>query len=252
MVQIERFGWRKDALDRRDHRYSIPTKITTIPDVVDLREKMPPVYDQGQLGSCTANAVAGAIEYDQMRQALPEITAPSRLFIYYNTRLLEHTTHSDAGGELRDAAKTVAKQGAADESLWPYDIAKFTHRPPKNCYKEGLTDKVLAYASVSQDAQTLQLALANTDTIVFGFTVYASFESDTVTTTGVVPMPQSGEDILGGHACLIVGYNRTDQTYLVRNSWGDAWGQKGYFTLPFAYVHDPQLASDFWNLQTTQ
>jgi len=246
-MQIQKMGWRRDSLDKRDKHYHVTQALQTIPDHVDLRPQMPPVYDQLMLGSCTSNAIAAAMQYDAMRQKLPESPTPSRLAIYYNERVIEHTVHSDAGAELRNGAKSVNQSGACDETLWPYDITKFDVKPNKACYREGKTDKVLTYARVQQDSHTLQAALASTDVVVFGFTVYESFEYPDVANTGVVSMPGANEQVLGGHAVVLVGFDRNNQVYLCRNSWGK-WGMGGYFTMPFAYVHDPSLASDFWIL----
>src|SRR5437763_15228736 len=120
------------------------------PPSVDLRAECPPVYDQGQLGSCTANGIGGAIEFDQRKQGTREFS-PSRLFIYYNERVIEGTVSQDAGAQIRDGIKTVAKLGAPPETDWPYDISKFTQRPPTQAYSDAKQDLVAAYARVVQD-----------------------------------------------------------------------------------------------------
>src|SRR5437870_13626801 len=109
--KIQRYGWIPDIPDQRDHLFAAPILAPqTLPAKVDLRKKCPPVYDQGQLGSCTANAIAGAVEFDQMKERLPQIFVPSRLFIYYNERVIEGSVDSDSGAMLRDGIKTVASQ----------------------------------------------------------------------------------------------------------------------------------------------
>src|SRR5947209_9795436 len=118
--EIRHYGWIPDVPDQRDHLYAAPAQyLKALPALTDLRAKCPPVYDQGQLGSCTANAIGGAIEFDQMKERLPQISIPSRLFIYYNERVIEGTVNTDAGAMLRDGIKTVAKQGACPEPMWP-------------------------------------------------------------------------------------------------------------------------------------
>src|SRR5205085_1038934 len=108
---------------------------------VDLRPHCPAIYDQGALGSCTANAIAGAIEYNQIvAGSTPFI--PSRLFIYYNERVIEHSVRSDAGAMLRDGIKCIASKGVCDEKTWPYQIAKFAKRPSAACYKFAKTDLI--------------------------------------------------------------------------------------------------------------
>lgn len=129
--RIKRFGWIPDLPDHRDHFYAAPlVNLGTLPDKADLRPNCPPVYDQGQLGSCTANAIAGAIQFGRMKEHKQESFVPSRLFIYYNERVIEGTVKSDNGAQLRDGVKTVAKQRICPESVWPYDISKFAVKPP--------------------------------------------------------------------------------------------------------------------------
>src|SRR5437773_1519812 len=136
--KIKRYGWIPDIPDQRDYLYAAPPAfLRALPPRIDLRAKCPPVYDQGQLGSCTANAIGGAIEFDQMKEKLPQIFIPSRLFIYYNERVIEGTVNTDAGAMLRDGIKTVAKQGACPEPVWPYLIARFKTKPSVACYREA-------------------------------------------------------------------------------------------------------------------
>src|SRR5713226_8842857 len=127
MPQNNKYGW---VPDLRDQLYAaLVVNLATFPTQMDLRPKCPPVYDQGQLGSCTANAIAAALEFDQMKQAVEDVFVPSRLFIYYNERVIEGTVDEDAGAMIRDGMKSVAKQGAPHERLWPYAIAKFRTKP---------------------------------------------------------------------------------------------------------------------------
>lgn len=216
-----------------------------------MRPQNPPVYDQGQLGSCTANAIAAAIEFDQMKQHLgsPHPFTPSRLFIYYNERVIEHSVNSDSGAQIRDGVKSVSKQGDCPETEWPYDATKFTQKPPATCYRDALKYKAVSYARVTQTLTQLKGCLAAGFPIVLGFTVYDSFMSDAVAQSGVVPMPNlSTEKVQGGHAVVAVGYDDAQQRFIMRNSWGTGWGLQGYFTMPYAYLIDAQLASDFWQI----
>lgn len=241
--QIEKYGWRRDLPDHRDLKFKAKKDVVkSLPPVVDNRGTMPAVFDQGQLGSCTSNATAGQIWALAQNKAL----IPSRLFIYYNSRKLEGTTGSDSGASIRDSIKSVVRWGYAPETDWPYDISKFKKAPPKNAYNDAVKDKISKYQSVSQDPNSIKAALVTGDTVNFGFTVYESFESDAVTQTGIVPMPQPNETVLGGHAVLLVGYDDSKNWYIARNSWGAGWGDKGYFYMPYAYVHNHNLASDFW------
>jgi C1A family cysteine protease len=241
-----RYGWIPDLPDHRDHIYGAPlTVLAALPPHVDLHADCPKVYDQGQLGSCTANAIGAAFEFDLARQNLTDFM-PSRLFIYYNERRMEGTVNSDSGAMIRDGVKSVSKQGVCAEDAWPYDIAAFTHRPPPRCYTEAARNRAVSYQRIPQVLNQLRGCLAHGYPFVFGIMVYESFESDEVVKTGVVPLPAPSESALGGHAVLAVGYDDATARFLVRNSWGPEWGQAGYFTLPYAYLTDRGLASDFW------
>jgi C1A family cysteine protease len=172
----------------------------------------------------------------------------SRLFVYYNERVMEGTVRQDAGASIRDGVKTLVKLGVCTEPLWPYNIARFRSKPPVKCFKDGLTRKVTSYSRINTLAD-MRNCLAALFPFVFGFSVYDSFESDAVASTGIVNLPGKGEKLLGGHAVLCVGYDDTTQRFLVRNSWGSGWGQGGYFTIPYAYLTDRNLSDDFWTIR---
>ena len=217
----------------------------------DLRDECPPLYDQGNLGSCTANAIAGAYEFDQTRQGLPDFM-PSRLFIYYNERTLEGTVDSDSGAMIRDGIKSVAKLGVCPEDEWPYDPARFRYRPSAKCFKDAAEHQAVVYRNVLQTLPQLRGCIASGTPVVFGFSVYESFESREVARTGAVPMPKRREKQVGGHAVLAVGYDDTDERFIVRNSWGASWGADGYCTMPYGYLTSPQLAADFWAIELVE
>jgi C1A family cysteine protease len=245
------FGWIPDLPDRRDHMFAAAREVlTALPAAKDLRPQCPKeVYDQGQLGSCTGNAIAAAIEFDEIKQKAADIFTPSRLFIYYNERMMEGTVNSDSGAQIRDGIKTVAKQGACHEQIWPYEITKFRAKPSKVAYTDGAKHTAVQYQRLIQTLTEMKGCLAAGYPFVFGFTVYESFESATVAKTGIVPYPSTGEKVLGGHAVLAVGYDDASQRFIVRNSWGSGWGMKGYFTIPYSYLTDNNLADDFWTIR---
>ncbi|MGH7765455.1 MAG: C1 family peptidase [Candidatus Dormibacteraceae bacterium] len=247
--KIARYGWLPDQPDQRDHLYSAPSQfLTALPAKVDLRRRCPKIYNQGQLGSCTANAIAGAIEFERKKQRMTDFV-PSRLFIYYNERVIEGTVRSDSGAQLRDGIKSVASQGVCPEADWPYVIAKFATKPVARAYNDAQLDRAISYQNLVQDSNQMKGCLASGYPFVFGFTVYQSFESTTVARTGHAPMPAWGERPVGGHAVMAVGYDDLAQWFIVRNSWGPAWGMKGYFTLPYSYLIQPGLSSDFWTIR---
>jgi C1A family cysteine protease len=251
-MSIGYYGWSPDLPDHRDLTYAAPAEfLTALPTMVDMRAKCPPVYDQGQLGSCTGNSIAGSIQFEQMKQGVPNFV-PSRLFIYYNERVIEHTVNSDSGAQIRDGMKVVAKLGAPPETDWPYDITRFTEKPPTVAYTDGAKNKVLSYQRVNRALAQMKGCLASGYPFVFGFTVYDSFESARVAQTGHANMPQPGEAVAGGHAVLAVGYDDQNQWFIVRNSWGASWGMAGYFTLPYQYLLEPNLSDDFWTVRLVE
>jgi C1A family cysteine protease len=247
-VRPHGYGWTPDLPDQRDYLfgaiYKIPAKL---PASVDLRSQCPPVEDQGNLGSCTANALAGALEFLELKDKVQFVDL-SRLFIYYNERVIEHTVNSDSGAMLRDGIKTLAKQGVCPESMWPYVISQFTKKPTASCYKNAADHQITSYERLLTVGE-MRACLAEGYPFVFGFTVYESFESATVARTGTVNMPKKGEKVLGGHAVVAVGYNDKQKRFIVRNSWGTGWGKKGYFTMPYAYLDDRNLSDDFWTIR---
>jgi C1A family cysteine protease len=218
----------------------LATTPTLSPTRVDLRSKMPPIYNQGQLGSCTANALCAAVQYEQ-----PHLHG-SRLFVYYNERVLENDIPDDAGANLGDGVKTLCQYGVCKEASWPYDISRFQEKPPQICYDEAAKHTVYQDYSIPNDQIHMKNTLASGYPFVVGISVYSSFESDTVAQTGVVPMPTPADTCLGGHAVLCVGYDDTQQMWIMRNSWGHMWGDHGYFYLPYSYLLDSSLASDLW------
>ena len=247
ITMTHKMGWKPDLPDKRDHLYHAPKIV--LPPSVDLRPTCPPIQDQGQLGSCTAFAITGALGYDQIKQG-ETFTPLSELFVYYNERAKEHTIASDAGASIRDGIYSVSHQGACPELEWPYNISQFTVKPSHKCYEDARSHRALSYQRLNQALSQLKSCLASGYPFVFGFTVYTSFESGVVARTGIVPMPELDESVLGGHAVVAVGYDDAKQWFIVRNSWGASFGDKGYVYMPYAYLTDRGLSSDFWTIRT--
>jgi GH25 family lysozyme M1 (1,4-beta-N-acetylmuramidase) len=260
--KIARYGWKRDLPDQRDHSFAVSADVlNSISSKVDLRPQCPAVYDQGQIGSCTANAIAAAIQFDLMKQN-PKPFIPSRLFIYYNERSIEGTVPLDAGAQIRDGIKSVASQGACPESEWTYDAtpadqsshlfppgAKAAVSPSSQCYADAIFHRALQYQSVDQNLADMRGCLSSGYPFVFGFTVYPSFEGEDVARTGLVTMPGANETAIGGHAVMAVGYDDSQNVFIVRNSWGTNWGIAGYCCMPYAYLLDDNLADDFWTIR---
>ena len=265
MSLLHNYGWHKQKPDSRDFTIRHLGLVRKLPKVTppsaNLRRWCSEVADQGQLGSCTANAWAGLLEFNENRFPTTgsKYTDLSRLFIYYNERALSGSMDTDSGAELRDGAATLSKQGVCPESEWQYIISQFTIQPLAKCYTDALANVIHSYYALdgATGAETLANAktcLASGQPFVFGFTVYESFESDVVTNTGVMPVPNTQtEQVLGGHAVMAIGYNDSEQRFLIRNSWGRSWGlpaplYRGYFTMPYSVLADPNQVSDLWTV----
>jgi C1A family cysteine protease len=251
--RIKRYGWIPDLPDRRDRMFSAPpAALRALPPHVDMRAQNPPVYDQGQLGSCTAQAIAAALEFDQIKQQQADVFTPSRLFIYYNERVIEGTAGEDSGAMLRDGIKSIARQGGPHEALWPYVVSRFRQKPGPAAYKDGARHEAVLYQRLRQSIDQLQGCLADGYPFVFGFSVYESFESTAVAKTGTVALPARTDALIGGHAVVAVGYDDPQRRFLIRNSWGTAWGIDGYGTMPYEYLLDGGLSDDFWTIKMVE
>lgn len=254
------FGWLPDVPDIRDMQLKTTAMLEdrplSLPPKVELftPQNTPPVLDQGPIGSCVANAIATAIEYEQQNQHIVDsmITflerkrrfTPSRLFIYYHARELLGTINEDSGSMIRDGMKVVYNLGAPRETGWRYDPYKFTLPPPKRQYISATYHKITGYRYVPTTVDALKTALAEGRTVVIGFAVYESLYSSR---NGDIPMPGPRERMLGGHAVLVTGYDDEARMFTFRNSWGEAWGNRGNGRIPYAYIN-PSLAADFWTV----
>jgi len=249
----------------------LPTSINLITNTTLPKCQRP--YDQGHLGSCTANAIAFAYAFDEIKQNNNCEFMPSRLFIYYNERKVENSIDNDAGAQLCDGAKILNEIGVCEENIWPYDCPKFTVQPTEQCYSEATHFRTTKFTNIKMPKNhsvflsALKSALSNNSPIVFGFTVYESFESSETETTGIMPLPSMNENVLGGHAVVLVGYDdnfvwdtqhNMKGVFLVRNSWGTKWGRpptfdnefgkdtiNGYFLMPYEFL-TPDYCSDFY------
>lgn len=257
----KKYGWIHDLPDCRDKHVcsnDIKLKLNNISYLknsnsqLDLRDTMlffPDVYTQGELGSSTANALAFAYQFDETKQNIPDVFIPSRLFIYYNERNIENTIESDSGASLRNGIKSINKYGVTDERNWPYIIEKFTEKPSEYCYQDASKHCNIEYFSVPQSLSWLRKILRKGFPIVFGFTVYESFESSNIAENGIMEMPKLNEKVLGGHAVVAIGFNTDKKHFIIRNSWGNKWGDNGYFYMPFEFIQNKKYCSNFWVIQ---
>jgi C1A family cysteine protease len=213
----------------------------------DLSTKMDFIYDQGSIGSCVSNSACWILRFHKMA------IMPSRLYHYYYCRLFDYQQgdnrpNIDDGTTVQQSFRVLNKKGVCTENLYPYITSKQGLQPPKTLDKNASFNRVIQYAPVQQNIQSMKNLLKLGYPFSFGILVYQSFMTNAVTRKGLVPMPQSGERILGGHALTAVGYDDNTQMIKFVNSWGRGWGNRGYGFIPYAYLENGSLSGDFWTM----
>jgi C1A family cysteine protease len=256
-------GWLPDYPDFRDRladskegkKYSEATaemlkldKSALDSNPVDLRRYFTPIEDQEDIGSCTAQAGAGLVEYIELNQ-FGEYLDASRLFLYKVTRNLLGLT-GDTGALVRTTLKALRLFGTVPEMYYPYDTVIFDEEPDAFCYSFAGNYKILSYyrlRDLNEIKRVLKLGLP----VAFGFTVFRSIFNQEVTRTGVIPFPSINDRVAGGHAVVAVGFNDQKKQIIIRNSWGIDWGDQGYGYLPYKYF-EKGLTDDYWILVKTR
>jgi C1A family cysteine protease len=234
----------------RIHRFG-GTQIVQLPPVLSLEPYRNFTYDQGDLGSCTANAFCGAYRIMCAIHKVNQSFEPSRLFFYYQERLIEGTPMEDSGADVIDGESYVMENGICSERLCPYIISHFTNEPSKECYVEAQTYKIANYAVLDNGPQSnilneIKMAINNDQPVLIAIAIYSSFESPSVAKTGHVPIPDTiNEECLGGHEMCLIGYNDETQCFTVMNSWGEQWGNGGLCYIPYGYLGNRDLAQEF-------
>lgn len=237
-----KYGCKVDFPRRDDiaYRPKIARMEAQIPVKVDLSDKLPTCWDQGQEGSCTGHGCGAAIAF------IHPGFMPSRNMIYFDGRELEGDTDQDSGAQISDVISGLATHGVCHESTWPYDAMTLLEAPSEEAYQEALPQKIKQYARVS-DLEDLKSCLAEGFPVVIGFSVYDNFESPEMAKTGLLTLPGPNDELLGGHCVLVTGYDESTRLCLVRNSWGTSWGLNGNFHMPYSYFNT--LVSDMWVIQ---
>lgn len=248
---VQRYGWKPSLPDPHDEFAFVQTPTdVTVPDEFTLRAELPAVLDQGQLGSCTANALAGLLQYETIK-AGADMGVPSRLFIYYQERLREGTINEDAGAYGRDGFAALRKVGCPPETLWPYVISQFRDKPSEEAYNNAESHRIHHYTHARHKLVEVQLLILDKKPVAFGFSVPQAFEGEQCMRTGVMPMPVKGEQFIGGHEVYAFGWKQIgDVLHLeCRNSWGSSVMDEGNFWIPAAFVFGG-YASDFRAIQS--
>ena len=254
------YGAKPDAHDYRDHKKTYSQ--TDIPSKwhhpnADLSVYVHHIYNQRDLGSCTANALCAAYALDLVKQSQKLSGGyyyfdPSRLFLYYNTREREGCVKYDSGASIRESVKAMNCRGVCEESVWPYVVDKFKTKPSQSCYEAAQGNNLCKYERLDQNIDHLRACLKKDNCpFVFGFRVYQSFHSDRNQRYGDMPMPTAMErriESVGRHAVVAVGYDDSRKRIKVLNSWGSGWGDKGYFYMPYDYIMNSDLCFDFWKI----
>lgn len=238
------FGAHRDDLDERDLHYVPEVDPATLPPEVTLRDLCSTIYDQTPLMACTANAIAGLVGAVATKEGLA-LAPPSRLFIYYNERVLENTVERDAGAQLRSGLKVIASLGVPPEVAWPYDSTQLCVRPADAVYAAARGVRISEYRRIAHARNDLRACLASGYPFVAGLVLFRSALQ--AATTGNVPMPQANDAQLGAHAALCIGYDAERFTFL--NSMGPTWGAQGCFSVPAAYLEDRDLTYDLWTFR---
>lgn len=256
------FKYQRDVHNHEHLYWFFDTKVKALPERIDLSDGFAPVYDQGHLGSCTANASTALLQYEAKKMGYPNQENFSRLFEYFQSRAnqIPPDTATDTGASLAVSILCLAKFGVCLEADWPYDISKFTVAPSKELCDKALLYKCGAGKRVTPTHDQLRGSLADGYPFVLGINVYESFMTVNVGTTGIIPIPIltdttidgktiKADTLLGGHAIVCVGYDDSTRLYKFRNSWSEKWGDKGYGYLPYDYVENHNLAFDMWAIK---
>lgn len=243
------YGHKKGPKDLRDFKVSFQRPATGTPSEGNLRGPFnPKIWDQKILGSCTAHGIGRIYQYAVRKAGLPDLT-PSRLFLYYNERRDENTISEDSGAIIRDGIKTLNKYGygIVDESLWPYDVDKFTYTPPPEVYAEAKANTIRYYATLEGlPLESYKLCIVRGYPFTFGFDVYQNFED--YQSGEILQLPTHGR-VLGGHCVAAMGYSDDKKAFLCANSWGEDWGTyDGYFWMSYDYMMS-SLVSDEWMMR---
>jgi len=232
------FGWKPGAKTIEGEMYFSPIGFGTLPEEFTLKDKFTqPIQTQSHIPSCVAHAISSLIYYRMTRES-------SRLFTYYNARLIEGSIGKFVGTTIESGIQTLSKWGWCDEANWEYNTNKCNIAPSSSLYVEAEQNKIANAKRLPRDLDVLKTALCSGDPFCLGFLVFEEFEG--AEENGVVKLPKDTTSPMGGHAVLAVGYSDSRQCILARNSFGPTWGDEGYLWIPYDYLTTEELSDDFW------
>ncbi len=244
----ERCGWMPDHPDHRDKVYAMSGPVIALPAHATLAAGLPPVYNQLQTSSCTGNSSCGLFDYTY-KEEHKKFMFPSRLFPYYNARVVEGSVRSDSGAMIRDVIKSFVTKGVCVETSWPFRENKVTAKPTAKCYSDALKMEAKEYQRLdNKNITMLKTSIVHGDPFVFGLSLFDNM-SLIDGTNNLLSVPDKSAEFLGGHALLCYGYDDFVKAFLVRNSWGAEWGKDGNFMVSYDYMTNPELADDFWTIK---
>lgn len=239
-------GWRPQPIDRRDYQFRAALTMADLPEKVSLRDRMTPYEDQLSTNSCVGHAWVSAIEYlDNLDRVYVDY---SRSFMYYAARQIDGLENEDAGAYIRSGAKALNRYGCCEEIHWPFLPGNINQKPSVAAYDAAIQRRSLEYRAVAQTRLDILSALAQGYPVVMGFVVYSNMETYSAASTGYVPLPTQSDQVRGGHAVVLDGYDLALDRVWWLTSWGP-WGDQGHGSFDMKYLLDPMLASDFWVLQ---
>lgn len=238
----------KSEYKKEDYIYTSRDILLTNKKQVDLTDNFPQVLDQGYLGSCVSNCMSNALKY-LLKKTKQKYFQPSRLYIYYNARvlLMGLSPDQDTGISIKNCCSAVKKYYACNEKIWKYNIKNFNLKPSIEAYENARIIDEIRYYRIDNNLNSIRLALSSGLPILYGFLAYESFESDDLAKTGIMKYPDiEKEKALGGHCVLIVGYDDDTRTVKCQNTWGTQWGNNGYFTVSYRIIQNENISWDFY------
>jgi C1A family cysteine protease len=245
---MKKFAWIPSLPDVRHYAFT-PKSTKALPKHIDLRNELPEVWSQGPLGSCTAHGVA-LCHMAAQTKSNRTVIMPSRLALYYNGRAVRGWQNQDSGSCIVDVVKSTFKLGVAEERLYPYKISRFKLKPPASVYTNALLNQTTQYQKVdNSNPKNIIAALAEGHPVVFGSTLYEGYDK---LVNNNMPNPDLKAKVVGGHCMVIIGVDATSKTFLIRNSWGVEWGDKGHHGMSFDYICNLSLSDDFWIITATE